>query len=201
MQGLKLRTWWIYHSLLFLCRFFIWFVLLFTKKKDTGWNKKRMSLTLSQWQLQNKVFRILCNSPGNPILRVVNVVWTFWWRMCSSDLITSDQWQPQRLLSLFCTFLVLSRGGFNVWNKSPNSLRRLVYLCRTSSWRSNKFSLFGLLLSVSVPDIVLSCSVFVDHPQSLLASLESLQSSELIEEHSAQLDWIIKVTCSRGLWF
>ena len=38
------------------------------------------------------------------------------------------------------------------------------------------------------------CSMFVDHPQSLLASLESLQSSEVIEEHSAQLDWIIKVT-------
>ena len=36
--------------------------------------------------------------------------------------------------------------------------------------------------------------MFVDHPQSLLASLESLQSSEVIEEHSAQLDWIIKVT-------
>jgi len=42
------------------------------------------------------------------------------------------------------------------------------------------------------------CSLFVDHPQSLLASLESLQSSEVIEEHSAQLDWIIKVTCSLG---
>lgn len=59
--------------------------------------------------------------------------------------------------------------------------------------------MFGSLSNVSVSDSVLSCSVFVDHPQSLLASLESLQSSEVIEEHSAQLDWIIKVTCSLGL--
>ena len=59
--------------------------------------------------------------------------------------------------------------------------------------------MFGSLLSVEVPDSVLSCSVFVDHPQSLLASLESLQSSEVIVEHSAQLDWIIKVTYSLGL--
>ena len=47
--------------------------------------------------------------------------------------------------------------------------------------------------------VFLLCSVFVDHPQSLLASLESLQSSEVIEEHSAQLDWIVKVTCSLEL--
>lgn len=59
--------------------------------------------------------------------------------------------------------------------------------------------MFGSLLVVGVPDIVLLCSVFVDNLQSLLASLESLQSSEVIEEHSAQLDWIIKVTCSLGL--
>ena len=43
------------------------------------------------------------------------------------------------------------------------------------------------------------CFVFVDNLPSLLASLESLQSSEVIVEHSAQLDWIIKVTCSGGL--
>lgn len=57
--------------------------------------------------------------------------------------------------------------------------------------------MFVSLLRVDVLDSRF-CSMFVDHPQSLLASLESLQSSEVIEEHSAQLDWIIKVTCSLG---
>ena len=56
--------------------------------------------------------------------------------------------------------------------------------------------MFGSLLGVGVPNIVFLCFVFVDNLPSLLASLESFQSSEVIEEHSAQLDWIIKVTCS-----
>ena len=58
-------------------------------------------------------------------------------------------------------------------------------------------SLLGV--GVNVPDIVFLCSLFVDNFQSLLASLEILQSSEVFEEHSAQLDWIIKVTCSLRL--
>lgn len=94
-------------------------------------------------------------------------------------------------------------GLDNARNDFPNSLRRLFYLYRTSSWWSNKFwMLIHSLLCVCVGGCFwqcLLCSVFVDHPQSLLASLESLQSSQVIEEHSAQLDWIIKVTCSLGL--
>lgn len=56
--------------------------------------------------------------------------------------------------------------------------------------------MFGSLLGVGVPNIVFLCFVFVDNLPSLLASLESFQSSEVIEEHSVQLDWIVKVTCS-----
>ena len=129
--------------------------------------------------------------------------------MRGSDLISSDRWQSQTLLCLIfqlCAdllnigvlfnILALSRRRLNSRNDFSNSLRWLFPFIEFQVDYRPSFQCLVLCWVWVFLTLFFLCFVFVDNLPSLLASLESFQSSEVIEEHSAQLDWIIKVTCS-----